>query len=108
MIVNPILQKLHVLGFTQVQRPVISPQVVGRISRFATDNAGSMDPSYGSRLSHPFQGRTSPNASSSTLSLLKGADNTIARGGSFSAGERYGGGGRHSTLSAGGFTQPSF
>ena len=71
------------------------------------DNAGSVDPSYGSRLSHPFQGRTSPNASSSTLSLLEGADNTITRGGSFSAGERCGGGsGPH--LISGGFTQPSF
>ena len=37
MIVNPILQKLHVLGFTQVGTPVISPQVAGRISQFATN-----------------------------------------------------------------------
>ena len=37
MIANPILKKLHVLGFTQVQRPVDSPQVAGRISQFATN-----------------------------------------------------------------------
>ena len=36
-IVNPIMQKLHALGFTQVQRPVNNPQVAGRISHFATN-----------------------------------------------------------------------
>ena len=36
-IVNPILQKLHAMGFTQVQRPVSNPQVAGRISHFATN-----------------------------------------------------------------------
>ena len=36
-IVNHILQKLHALGITQVQRPVNSPQVAGRISHFATN-----------------------------------------------------------------------
>ena len=35
-IVNPIIQKLHASGFTQVQRPVNNPQVVGRISHFVT------------------------------------------------------------------------
>ena len=42
------------------------------------DNAGSVDPSYSLRFSHPFQGGTSPNAPSSTLSLLEGADDTVA------------------------------
>ena len=36
-IVNPIMQKLHALGFTLVQRPVNNPQVAGRISHFATN-----------------------------------------------------------------------
>ena len=79
--VNPILQKLHLLGFTQVQRPVISPLVAGTVChQLEGDNAGSVDPSYSLRFSHPFQGRTSPNAPSSTLSLLEGADDTVARG----------------------------
>ena len=36
-IANPIMQKLHALGFTQVQRPVSNPQVAGRMSHFATN-----------------------------------------------------------------------
>ena len=36
-IVNPIMQKLHALGFAQVQRPMNTPQVAGRISHFATN-----------------------------------------------------------------------
>ena len=72
------------------------------------DNAGSVDPSYSSRFSHPFQGRTSPNAPSSTLSLLEGADETVARGGSFSAGEGCGGGREPHLISGGVLLNPLF
>ena len=60
-----------------------------------------MDPLYSSRVSYPFQGRTSPNAPPSTLSLLRGANETIARGGSFSAGKRCGAGSRPHLISGG-------
>ena len=74
MIVNPILQKLHVLGFTQVQRPVDSPRVAGRIFRFATKWKVITEDQW---ILHTVQGfhiRTLPNAPSSTLSLCGGAD----------------------------------
>ena len=65
------------------------------------DNGGSVDPSYSSRVSYPFQGRTLSNAPPSTLSLFRGADETIARGGSFSAGKRCGAGSRPHLISGG-------
>ena len=83
-IVNYIMQKLHAMGFSQVQSPLDNQRVAGRISHFATqlegDNGGSVDPACGTGVSHPFQGRSSPSAPSSTLPVCGRSDEPFTSG----------------------------
>ena len=51
------------------------------------DSEGSMGPSHSTGVPHPFQGGASPNVPSPTLSVLGGANETVARGSGFLAGE---------------------
>ena len=55
------------------------------------DNGGSVGPAYSTGIPYSFQGRTSPNAPSSTLPIFGGLDESFTRGSDFVGEERSGG-----------------
>ena len=55
------------------------------------DNGGSVGPAYSTVVPYAFQGRTSPNAPSSTLPIFGGSDESFTRGSDFVGEERSGG-----------------
>ena len=55
------------------------------------DNGGSVGPAYSTGIPYFFQGRTSPNAPSSTLPIFRGSGESFTRGSDFVGEERSGG-----------------
>ena len=55
------------------------------------NNGGSVGPTYSTGIPYSFQGRTSPNAPSSTLPIFGGSDESFTRGSDFVGEERSGG-----------------
>ena len=83
-IANPIMQKLHALGFTQVQRPACEQSTGGRKNvslchQLESNNPGPVGPSYGAGLPHSFQGGASSSARTSTMSVFRGTNEAFAR-----------------------------